>query len=294
VLLPGVGVFASGCVGAARRAISGRAAGRAVDDGVLAGVGEDLELVRAVAADGAGVGRHRAVLQAQAVEDGAVGAEHRVVAAPGGVAVTVEGVGILHRELAAPHQAEARPPLVAELGLDVVEIFRQLLVAAQLLAGDVGHHLFAGGLQREVALVPVLEAQQLGAHLVPAAGLLPQLGRLHQRHQQFDRAGPVHLLADDVLDLADHPQAHRQVVVDAGAEPLDQARTHHQPVADHFRVGGRFLLGGDEELGGFHGVAALKAAASRHRLSCAKPGRNVPPVTRSKLVGDPPGARSLS
>jgi hypothetical protein len=29
---------------------------------------------------------------------------------------------------------------------------------------------------------------------------MPELGRLHHRHQQLDGAGAVHLLADDGLD----------------------------------------------------------------------------------------------
>ena len=57
VLLPGVGVLVSGCVGAARARdqrqrfgqfdVGGVVAGRAVDERVFAGVGDDLELVRA-------------------------------------------------------------------------------------------------------------------------------------------------------------------------------------------------------------------------------------------------------
>ena len=103
-----------------------------------------------------------------------------------------------------------------------------------------------------VAAVPVLDAHQLRAHLVPAAGFLPQLGRLHDRHQQFDGAGAVHFLAHDGLDLADHAQAHGHVGVDAGAELLDHAGAHHELVADDFGVGRRFLQGGDKETGGSH------------------------------------------
>jgi len=44
--------------------------------------------------------------------------------------VDVEGIGVLHQELARPHDTEARPDLVAELGLDLVKGHRQLLVAA--------------------------------------------------------------------------------------------------------------------------------------------------------------------
>jgi hypothetical protein len=91
------------------------------------------------------------------------------------------------------HHAEARPALVAELGLDVIEIPRQGAVAAQLLTGDVGDDLFAGRLDDEVALVPILHPHQLGAVLGEPAAFLPELGRLHHRHQQLDRAGGIHL-----------------------------------------------------------------------------------------------------
>src|SRR5690606_15372596 len=47
-----------------------------VQDGVLAGLGDDLEFVRGAAADGAGVGRDRAVPQAQPGEDASVGLVH--------------------------------------------------------------------------------------------------------------------------------------------------------------------------------------------------------------------------
>ena len=47
------------------------------------------------------------------------------------------------------------------------------------------------------------EAHELGAVVVPAARLLPDLGRLHDRHQHLLAADRVHLLAHDLLDLAD-------------------------------------------------------------------------------------------
>ncbi len=185
---------------------------------VLAGFGEHLEFVRRVAADGSGVGGHRAKLQAQPREDARIGVVHRLVGAQHARLVGVERVGVLHDELARAHHAEARPDLVAELGLDVIEIHRQLAIALDFLARDVGDDLLRGRLENEVALVPVLQAQQLRAVLVPASGLLPQLGGLHHRHQQFDRAGAIHLLAHDGLDLAQHAQAQRHPGVDAGGQ----------------------------------------------------------------------------
>ena len=89
VVLPGVGTFciaAAGAVRAARRAQAPRPArrwrrspSRAEGDRVLAGIGQHLELVRAGAADGAGVGRDGAELQAQAGEDARVGVVHVAV-----------------------------------------------------------------------------------------------------------------------------------------------------------------------------------------------------------------------
>jgi hypothetical protein len=43
----------------------------------------------------------------------------------------VKGIGVLHGELAPAHDAEARPDLVAELGLDLIEVPRQLPIAAK-------------------------------------------------------------------------------------------------------------------------------------------------------------------
>ena len=48
-----------------------------------------------------------------------------------------------------------------KLGLDVKEINRQLFVAAQLAARNIGNHFFRRRLHHEIAAVAVLDAQQL-------------------------------------------------------------------------------------------------------------------------------------
>jgi hypothetical protein len=102
--------------------------------------------------------------------------------------------------------------------------------------------------------MPVLDAQQFRPVGHEAASFLPQLGRLHHRHQQFNGAGAIHFLAHDRLDLADHAQPHRHVGVNAGAQFFDHAGAGHQLMAGDFSVGRRFLERGYEELGGFHAV----------------------------------------
>ena len=234
--------------------VGGVVAFRAIDDRVFTGIGDHLELLRHVAADGATVSGHGTVLQAHPVEDRAVGLEHGLIAAAAGFEVAIERVGVLHRELSAPHHTESRPSLVAKLGLDVIEIFRQGAVASKFLPRNVGDHLFAGGLDDEIAFVPVFDAQQFGPHLLEASGLLPQFGRLHHGHQQLHGAGPIHLLANDGFNSPNHAQAHGHVGVDARAEALDHAGANHQFVADHLSVGGCLFQRRNKELGGFHAV----------------------------------------
>src|SRR5580658_2384963 len=217
-------------------------------DRILAGRREHVELLRDVAADRPGVGAHRAEGESGASEDAGVGVVHGAIALAQRLLVEVEGVGVLHDEFARAHDAEARPHLVAELGLDLVEIHRQLAVAPELAPRDVGDHLLMGRAGDEIALVAVLDAQQLRSVLGPAPRLLPQLRRLDHRHHQLERPGAVHLLADDAFDFLQRAQAHGQPAVKSGREPPDEPRAQHQLVADDLSLCGGLLGGVDRVL----------------------------------------------
>ena len=187
-----------------------------------------------VAADRPAFRPHRDRLQAQPREGAQIGHEHLVVGMPRAGLVDVERIGVLHQEFAAAHQPEARPHLVAEFPLDVIEVERQILVGAHIGAEDLGDHLLVGRPVQHVALVAVLDAQHLLAVGLVAPALAPQVGRLDGRHQQFDGAGAVLLLAHDLLDLLQHPQAERQKGINAGRLLPHHAGAQHQPVGDDF------------------------------------------------------------
>ena len=233
--------------------VSGVVAARAVDDGVLTRGGDHLKLFAQVATNGAAVGRDGAVGQAKAVKNTAIGLCHDLVAGFGAGLVTVKAVGVFHDELTPAHQAKTGTPFVAKLGLNLVEVFGQLLVALDVLARDVGHHLFAGGLHHKVAVMPVFDAQHFGAKLVKATGLLPEFGGLENRHGNFDSARAVHLFAHDGFYLAHHAQTHRHKAVDTRAQFFDHAGAHHELVAHHLSIRRGFFEGGNEELRSFHG-----------------------------------------
>ena len=207
---------------------------------------------RQIAADRPGLGAHRNRFQAHAREGAQISDEHLVVGMLRAGLVDVEGIGVLHQEFAAAHQAEARPHLVAEFPLDVIEIERQIFVAAHIGAEDLGDHLLVGRPVEHVALVPVLDAQHLLAVGVVAAALAPQVGRLDGRHQQFDGAGAVLLLAHDLLDLLQHAQAERQEGIDAGRLLPHHAGAQHQPVRDDLRLFRRFTQNRQEVAGQAH------------------------------------------
>ena len=162
------------------------AAAAGEDDGVFAGRRQHVEFVRAGTADGAVIGQHRAVIKAEAVEDAAVGVVHVLIGRLQARFVKVEGVGVFHQEFASAHHAKARPDFVAEFGLDLIDVQRQLFVAGQIATHQVGDDFFMRRPQAVFALVPVKEAQQFGAIVLPAPGFLPEFARLHPRHEQLE------------------------------------------------------------------------------------------------------------
>ena len=161
--------------------------------------------------------------------------------------VDVEGVGVLHDELADAQQAGLGAGLVAELGLDLVPDLRELLVAAELVARDGGHDLFVGHGEAELGAFAVLEAEHVVAH----DGQRPDSS---QSSRGF-RAGrknswPILSISSRTMAmiLLSAALAEREVAVDAGAELADVAGAEQELVAGDFGVGGGFTEGGDKEL----------------------------------------------
>ena len=97
----------------------------------------------------------------------------------------MEGISVFHDKLARTHHTKARTYFIAEFGLDVVKVFWQLFVAVDFFSHDVGNDFFASRAHAEIAVMTVFQAQQFFTVKLPAAGFLPQFGRLYHRHQQL-------------------------------------------------------------------------------------------------------------
>src|SRR5262249_8704311 len=147
-------------------------------DCIFARISKDVKLVRSGTADGSRVGRHRTKPQPEPFEDACIRVVHVAVLALEVGVISMKGVGVFHDELTGTHYPKAGSDLVAKLGLNLIEVDRQLAVAADLSAGDVGDYLLVCGAKAIVAFVPVLDLQHLWTELIPASALLPQFGWL--------------------------------------------------------------------------------------------------------------------
>ncbi len=170
----------------------------------------------------------------------------------------VEAVGILHQEFADADKAAAGTSFVTVLGLELVEHHRQLLVAVEHVAHEVGHGFFVGHGEHHVVVVAVLEAEQFFANGLVTARFAPEFGSLHHRQIDLDTADLVHFFADDVHDLLDHAETHRHHGVDTGRDGLDVAAAHEEDVGGHGGIARRFAERHVKVLGEFHCFCLLK------------------------------------
>src|SRR5207249_1859229 len=180
------------------------------------------ELVGAEAAHHARVGLYDPVAEPAAVEDLPIGALVGRVRAVERGDVGVEGVGVLHEELARAQHAGPRTRLVALLGLDLVPDLRQVAVGADLARGEPRDDFLVRHPEAQVASVAIPQLEHLRDAL-PAARLLPDVGRMDHGHRDLLPADRVHLLADDRVDLVEDALPERQVHVDAGGELTHEA-----------------------------------------------------------------------
>ena len=141
--------------------------------------------------------------QAEPREDARVGVVHSrgTIASAPSRSTSNEYASFIRNSRAA-HHAEARADLVAELGLDLVEVDRQLPVAADVLARDVGDHFLVRRAEQKSRSCRSLIFSSCGPNLSQRPVSSHSSAGWTCGRVRFERAGAVHLLADDLLDLA--------------------------------------------------------------------------------------------
>jgi hypothetical protein len=146
----------------------------------------------------------------------------------------VQGVAVQHGEFADPDQPGPWAGIVAPLGLDMVEQLGQLAVGADFVPHQVRNHFLVGHGQDHIVSGLVLKAAHFSAHLEPAPGFLPDIGRVDHRHGDLLPANCVQLLAQDRLDPIHRPAGQRQVGEQAGCQLADKTSPQQELVAGGF------------------------------------------------------------
>ena len=213
--------------------------------------------MRITSADASGVRLHRPEVQTAARENQVVRLEHLPVTDLGPRLIRIETVGVLHAEFPAAHHPEPRPYLVAKLGLDLVEISRELPVCLDPVADQIGNHLLMGRPETVFPVMAIAKAQQFLAVMDPAVRFLPELGRLNHRQEHLLGPGPVHLLADNLLDLADHPVSQGEIGIDPAGQFPNHACPDHELMTGKFRIGRDLPSRGQEHLRITHATSFL-------------------------------------
>ena len=199
----------------------------------------------------------------------------------------MEGIGVLHGELAHADQAAAGPGLVAELGLDLVD--HEGVGALRL--GGAAHQLHAGLLmghaQHHVVAAAILEPGQLAADLVIAAALPPQIRGHHHGEQHLLAVNGIHFFPDDVLDLAHDAAGGHIQAVNAVGHLLHIAAADHKDLADDLAIGGRLAEAVSQHIGKLHASFLHKFQSPGHYIT--KKGQmqrktRAPPGIKRKII----------
>ena len=210
---------------------------RAAHESVLTDRCRREELLARGAAHRAGHRRDDHVRQAQSVEGGDVGVAVPAIGVFEAGIVDVERVRVLHHELAAAQNPRARAGFIAVLGLNLVDHQRKVLIGGVLPLDHLGEQFLVRGPEQVVRSATVLQAEQVVPVLGPPARRLVRLLGNQGGEMHFLKAGVVHFLPDDPLDIAERAIPQRQPGEHPGGDTSDVSGPHQQSVAGHFSVG---------------------------------------------------------
>ena len=94
--------------------------------GILTGIGKHHKFMGETAADGSRISFDSSERQAAPFKNTLIGVIHFLIRSFRPLFCCIETVPILHNELTAAHESETGPDLIPELGLNLVEIDRQI------------------------------------------------------------------------------------------------------------------------------------------------------------------------
>ena len=89
-----------------------------------------MEFMRKASANAATICLDSTGFQSQAIKNSLISVVHGLVTIGHTLCIGIKGIGIFHNEFACAHDTESRPNLISKLGLNLVQVERQLAIAA--------------------------------------------------------------------------------------------------------------------------------------------------------------------
>ena len=246
--------------------------------------------MRVIAADDARVCFHRKVLHATTIKDAFVGVIHFFVARHRTFVRGVERIGVFHDEFFRAHQTEARADFIAELAAHLIKILRQLAIRIDLTCCQRRDDLLGSRTEKPLATRAVLDLEQNIAGSFGTTTLLPNVGRLQSRHEDFNRIRTIHFLADDLFNLAQSAESKRQKGINATRKLTDESRTQQQFVRNDLRIRRSFAEGRNQSFSPAHDVFIGKISLLAFQAKQSRVLANPVHATTTRVFLDPPRA----
>ena len=173
----------------------------AVDQACLASLSQSHKLNRGVSTNLAGVCNYLECLKACTVANVLVSNLLLVIALLQRLLICREGISVFHNELTAAHKTKTWTALVTELILNLIERYRKLLIALELISNEVCKGLLVSWTKSKLTVVAVMHTHELITVDVPTTRLFPELSWSHNRNKNLLSTNTVHLIANDGLNL---------------------------------------------------------------------------------------------
>ena len=143
----------------------------------------------------------------------------------------VEGISVLHGKFPHPDQSAPSPGLIAEFSLDLINHKRILLVGSGYVHGHMHGGFLMGHAQYHVCAASVFKAQQFLAYAFPTAGGLPETGGHGYGEENLLSVDAVHLLTENRFYFILDALGGRKQRIDAIAYLFDISAAGHQVLA---------------------------------------------------------------
>ncbi|MNQ84494.1 hypothetical protein D3C85_996250 [compost metagenome] len=142
---------------------------------------------------------------------------------------TAKAIQVFHPKLASTHQATLTAKLVAELDLELVWVYWQVLVTANKALHELRQRVFVRWRQTKLTATRELRLEPNIHHfIIPASRSLPDILLLEGCQTDLATANSVHLFANDVDNLIKNNFAEWQIVIHTGHLFMNKASSDKQ------------------------------------------------------------------